>query len=200
MGGLWGPAGPSLPCLAAVCGGPGTYLPLGQGLFLLGLQLFCLHHLLSKVLHVLLQLQLWCTQTMECGGQWAPCMPHIQTVPSEAASTLNHPNGVQGIEICHPQPPNLSLWQKDYFELEAIKSQMQKDAFQELPLSDQKHLTGDSLCPRRRWQVGVKMNLHKKPLSFFTFSLSLSVYIYFCYHLNVCVPPTSKFIYGSPNS
>ena len=79
-----GPAGPSPPCLAAACGGPGTYLPLGQGLFLLGLQLFGLRHLLSKVLHVLLQLQLWCTQTMGFGGQWAPCMPHIQTVPSEA--------------------------------------------------------------------------------------------------------------------
>ena len=48
-------------------------------------------------------------------------------------------------------PQNLSLWQKDYFELEAIKNQqMQKDAIQGLPLSDQKHLTGDSLCPQRR--------------------------------------------------
>ena len=45
-------------------------------------------------------------------------------------------------------PQNLSLWQRDYFELEAIKNQqMQKGAFQALPLSDQKHLTGDSLCP-----------------------------------------------------
>ena len=94
-------------------------------------------------------------------------------------------------------PQNLSLWQKDYFELEAIKNQqMQKDAFQGLPLSDQKHLTGDSLCPRRWRQVGVKMNLHN-PLPLLPL---LSPYIYFCYYLNVCVPPTPKVIYGSPNS
>lgn len=84
--------------------------------------------------------------------------------------TLNHPNGVQGMEVYHPNfvcP----------FGRRIILDWMQKRCLQELPLSDQKHLTGDSLCPRRRWQVGVKMNLHKNPLSFFTFSLSLSLSI-----------------------